>query len=322
MPDTYPRIHITGAIHHWVRTRESLRAGQDPVYLGTAEISPQLRVFQHYSDSPFPVAGQTLPYQRKDDGQSASIAVLLTRFSKFAVARLLERNAFKPRGQTGMPEPAPAPPVANPGEDKPVPVGDTPDFLGTLIGPPPVAATKDPIIDSGTIWGAAVPKPPPRAVRGPALASTQPERDPYLESTIPTGQESRWSRGQYAFGNRDFELWQVFEYALFKHTITPGLEIGWYWPQVLLNEATVVEAGTQAEKQLVVVEAHPLYIDPHFARASSLSTSLGTSPGYHPPNMFPQFEFDPPPSPKQSERGWVLYSQDRRYFPPSLRIPQ
>lgn len=206
MPAAMPDIHVTGAIHHWIQTRDI----QVPWYLGTAEITPQIQLRQYYTDKIVPVAGGTLPYQRTYDGEAATVSVLLTRWSKTTELYLRE------------------------------------------------AGTAAKVMD------------------GP-------------------GEGTRWSRGSLAYGSKDMQLWQIFEFGRTgaETVASPNLEIGWYWPAVTLDLFSIVSAGTQAERALVVFDCHAKY-----HTAATLRTPTG------------------------SERGWTLYSHAADKFPDSVKVPQ
>lgn len=74
-----------------------------------------------------------------------------------------------------------------------------------------------------------------------------------------SGFETRISRGHGVFGRSSFRLWQVFDFALFPTVASYGLELGWYWPQVTVEDHDTVAAGTQAEKLLMVFDSQPLF---------------------------------------------------------------
>ena len=97
------------------------------------------------------------------------------------------------------------------------------------------------------------------------------------------------------YGQLTFELWQVFDFALNPAGATPGLEIGWYWPQVQLLEHNTVKAGTQGEGLLCVFDCTPQY-----QPQASFSTVNDAN----------------------NERGWLLYSCDPIDFPDAVLTPQ
>jgi nitrous oxidase accessory protein NosD len=86
---SFPRVHTTGPVHHFVRV-----PGVSGVYyLGTAEVTPKMATRRFYSDVFNDLAGSSLPFQRLDHGEAASVAVLLTRFSYSALAVALTAGA-------------------------------------------------------------------------------------------------------------------------------------------------------------------------------------------------------------------------------------
>lgn len=115
---------------------------------------------------------------------------------------------------------------------------------------------------------------------------------------LSPGTESRWARGGLKFGVTTVEVWQVFENYFNPNTFggaSAGLEIGYYWPQCELWKADVPKMGTQAQSQLVVFQARPLFIP----QASALAVNAANN-----------------------ERGKVLYSSDPSNFPADVRVPQ
>lgn len=102
------------------------------------------------------------------------------------------------------------------------------------------------------------------------------------------GNETRLSRGHGVFGRSDFELWQVYDFALFPTVASANLEIGWYWPQCTLENHDTVAAGTQGEKLLLVIEATPVRL-----------ASTDANP-----------------------YGFVLHSADPTLFPADVLVPQ
>lgn len=79
-----PAYHVTGPVHHYVRTPTST----DIFYLGTAETTPRVELRPAYRDIMNDIAGRTLPAQRTKDGESAVVGTVLTRYSKAAYGRL------------------------------------------------------------------------------------------------------------------------------------------------------------------------------------------------------------------------------------------
>lgn len=74
------------------------------------------------------------------------------------------------------------------------------------------------------------------------------------------GAETRISRGHGVFGRSDFQLWQVFDFYNFPTVASTGLEIGWYWPRVTLEDHDTVACGTQGEKLMMVFDCQPLFL--------------------------------------------------------------
>jgi len=85
---SYPSVHVTGAVHHYIQTLES----SDIYYLGTAEVTPQMQVRAYSSKTMNDRAGRTLPIQKHWDGEAATVSVLLTYFSKFSEEALQRRG--------------------------------------------------------------------------------------------------------------------------------------------------------------------------------------------------------------------------------------
>jgi hypothetical protein len=80
--------------------------------------------------------------------------------------------------------------------------------------------------------------------------------------TMPgfSGVETRISRGHAVYGRSDFKLWQVFDFALFPQVASANLEIGWAWPQVVLQDHDTMAAGTQAEKLMLVFDCQAQWL--------------------------------------------------------------
>lgn len=107
------------------------------------------------------------------------------------------------------------------------------------------------------------------------------------------GQEGRFSRGSLAFGVSSFELWQVFDNATSPVWRQAGMELGYYWPQVLVANQDRDTLGTEVEKLLLVFEAYPQFVP---------QANAGSVQGY--------------------ERSWKLYSVDDADFPNDVLVPQ
>lgn len=205
---SFPAYHVTGAIHHYVRVR-----GGNILYLGTAEVTPQLQLRRYYQRVANDEAGKTLPGQMTRDGQAATVAVSLSRFSKVAW---------------------------------------------------------DDILLSGLVAGL----------------------------DFDMGQESRWSRGALVFGQDTIELWQVYENSLNPNgpnRAIYSIELGRYWPQIVVSEDNQPQAGTQVERKLLIFDCQPQRVQQ--ASASTVNASI-------------------------NERGFVLFRVDDAAFPAEVLIPQ
>lgn len=204
---TFPAYHVTGAIHHWVR-----RLGGAILYLGTAEITPQMQLRRYYQKVPNDEAGKTLPGQMTRDGHAATVAVSMSRWSK---------NTWDQMAISG--------------------------------------------IEAG------------------------------LDFDI--GQEGRFSRGGLVFGQDTVELWQVYENSLnpFLDRGTFSVELGRYWPQVVISEDNQPQAGTQVERKLFVFDCQPRRVTQ--ASFSAVNAAV-------------------------NERGWILFRVDDAAFPADVLVPQ
>jgi len=123
-----------------------------------------------------------------------------------------------------------------------------------------------------------------------------------LGSTSLNGRRSRFSRGSLIYGAYTFELWQVFDNAL-DATVRasyPGLEYGWYWPQVELLAEDFVQLGNGKDRiQLLSLEAQPAF-----------TPVIGNSGGT--------------PFVTTGDREFFLYSNADAYFTgaPAVLLPQ
>lgn len=83
---SFPAVHVTGAVHHFVRCNgtHDLWDG-DILYLGTAEVTPQMQRRRYKTNVMNDIAGKTLPFQKTYDGEAATLSTLLTYWSKPAV---------------------------------------------------------------------------------------------------------------------------------------------------------------------------------------------------------------------------------------------
>lgn len=113
---------------------------------------------------------------------------------------------------------------------------------------------------------------------------------------IPSpGQETRWNRGSLIFGQKSFQVWQVFDSFFAPAGVDVGnnLPIGYYWPQVEILDHDIVAAGTLDEKLMLVFDATPQW------QPYGVSTTWVAGEG-----------------------GWVLYTQDPAAFPSAVQVPQ
>lgn len=110
---------------------------------------------------------------------------------------------------------------------------------------------------------------------------------------VTSGRESRFARGALAFGTQTFELWQVFENATDAAFRQVDMELGYFWPQVLLASHDRDTLGTEAEKLMLVFEAYPQRQP--YASASQVGPTGGQ---------------------------WLLYRFDDAAFPTDVLVPQ
>ena len=132
------------------------------------------------------------------------------------------------------------------------------------------------------------------------LATVRASQGPLGTTTAP-GRRSRFSRGQLMYGNGGtFELWQVFDNALDANVraMSPGLERGWYWPQVEFLAEDFVQLGNGKEQiQLLTLEAQP-----------SFTAITGNSGGT--------------PYVASGDREFYLYGTADALFPADVLLPQ
>jgi len=99
----FPAYHVTGPVHHYVRIPDPYGQGSQGaiLYLGTCEVQPRVQI--SYAKVPImnDIAGRTLPAQKKDDGQSATIAALLNRFSQDTLYEARSADLFYGAGRQG-----------------------------------------------------------------------------------------------------------------------------------------------------------------------------------------------------------------------------
>lgn len=84
-----PEFHVTGAIHHFIRTPQL----EQIMYLGTAEVTPNIEHRIMRADVFNDIGGTGVPMQRTNQGQMAVIGTLLNRFSKGAIVALKNLSA-------------------------------------------------------------------------------------------------------------------------------------------------------------------------------------------------------------------------------------
>jgi hypothetical protein len=115
-----------------------------------------------------------------------------------------------------------------------------------------------------------------------------------LGSAAP-GFRPRASRGSLVYGRNSFKLWQVYENYFVPGYASTGLEIGYYYPQVVKLMANRERTGTADEKLMLVLECSPYWIPQ--ANATTVSGD---------------------------ERAWLTYSSsdDTTTFPNAVRVPQ
>lgn len=97
-----------------------------------------------------------------------------------------------------------------------------------------------------------------------------------------------------------FELWQVFDNSLDSNVrdLYPGLELGWYWPQVEFLDEDFIQLGNGREQlQLLTLEAQPAF--------TPLTGNGSTGP-----------------YPAPGDREFFLYSTADDQFPEEVLLPQ
>lgn len=72
------------------------------------------------------------------------------------------------------------------------------------------------------------------------------------------GKETFLSRGSLLYGKRTFELWQWFSF-FGSDAATPGMQCGFYWPQVELVKHNPEKWGTEGQVLLIQGEATPRF---------------------------------------------------------------
>jgi hypothetical protein len=90
----YPSFHVTGAVHHYIGW-----AGIDPLYLGTAESTPQIKFVETSKPVMNDITGPNLPAQKVETGEMATIAVAFNRFSQSTRNSLFTRAGLPRRSR-------------------------------------------------------------------------------------------------------------------------------------------------------------------------------------------------------------------------------
>lgn len=105
----------------------------------------------------------------------------------------------------------------------------------------------------------------------------------------------RFDRGLLKYGRSTFQLWQVFENATDAsvRSLYPGLEMGFYWPQVELVDQNFVRLGNQDQLLVLTLEAQPYFVPQ--------ANATVVAPG---------------------EREFFLMSLSDGDFPAEVRVPQ
>ena len=90
--NSHPRIHTTGPVHHFVRVPPDPADGTPAVvyyYLGTCQTNPVIRIRKNRLNVMNDLGGRVVPFQELEQGESASISLLLNRFSNTAYSSLM-----------------------------------------------------------------------------------------------------------------------------------------------------------------------------------------------------------------------------------------
>lgn len=93
---SFPLFSVTGAVHHYVR----VPGNTSIYYLGTAEVTPRVEHKLFYADSINSIGGNAVPMQRTEQGETATLGLLLNRYSKSAYDALLKVGASG--GEAGL----------------------------------------------------------------------------------------------------------------------------------------------------------------------------------------------------------------------------
>lgn len=89
----YPAFHVTGAVHHYV----NWSGLAEPLYLGTAESTPQIRLQEVSKPVMNDITGPGLPAQKVEGGEMATIGVAFNRFSQTTRNSVLARAGLPRR---------------------------------------------------------------------------------------------------------------------------------------------------------------------------------------------------------------------------------
>lgn len=84
----YPTFHVTGAVHHYV----SWTGLAAPIYLGTCESTPQLKLISTSKPVMNDITGPTLPAQKLETGEMGLIGCAFNRFSYGTRLALINRS--------------------------------------------------------------------------------------------------------------------------------------------------------------------------------------------------------------------------------------
>lgn len=98
--DSAPKFHVTGAVHHYVRTPTT--PSGDIYYLGTCEVQPDIRIWELSAEVKNDTHGVILPAQKTDQGKKADIGLQLTRFSRTAYTAIRTPRGSNVDGSNGL----------------------------------------------------------------------------------------------------------------------------------------------------------------------------------------------------------------------------
>ncbi len=91
----FPAYHVTGAVHHYV----SWAGLAAPIYLGTCESTPQIKLIDTSKPVMNDITGPTLPAQKVETGEMAMIGCAFNRFSYSSRTSLTLRAGPGRRGR-------------------------------------------------------------------------------------------------------------------------------------------------------------------------------------------------------------------------------